>query len=450
MIQTVITQCGIERSIELIRENLNKLDEIGCAFVIVSTEYDVRGNVIHDFFEVISAAVRIGYEYVNTIVYPTKNLRQACFCDNTKYIVWLCKNQEKMLFNKDAIREKHIWKDVEWGKRAKNYNPKGKDPGNVWIPTVDDGNATITEHILLSEDEVVQRLLAMSNCGNNYIVYKNETTICDICTDEVIIDDTKQEREACGRVIFGTSECMDQIQNGSVGVIITSPPYWNLKDYFKEGQIGQESYSDYLNRMRAVWKECFDKLKDTGSLWININIRIRNKEVILIPYDFIEICKKIGFYYKGIFIWHKSSGIPTGNKNIVDRHEYVLVFSKQDKFKMNSVIQHSFSDYKNNFIGGGTFWNINRKAGSVGKKYIHPAIYPNELVRRIVLLTTNEGDIVADPFLGSGTSLIASLQCNRNFVGYEYNEGFKELMDSRFKKELDGKMKVEYYEQINI
>ena len=99
-------------------------------------------------------------------------------------------------------------------------------------------------------------------------------------------------------------------------------------------------------------------------------------------------------------------------------------------------MEASFSDYKNDSINGGAFWNINRKAGSVGKKYIHPAIYPNELVARIIKLSTKEGELVVDPFLGSGTSLISALQCNRNFVGYEYNEGFKELMQSRFEKEL--------------
>ena len=56
-----------------------------------------------------------------------------------------------MLFIKDNIREKHIWKDVEWGKRKKNYNPKGKDPGNVWLPTKDDGKGKITEHLILND-----------------------------------------------------------------------------------------------------------------------------------------------------------------------------------------------------------------------------------------------------------------------------------------------------------
>lgn len=95
------------------------------------------------------------------------------------------------------------------------------------------------------------------------------------------------------------------------------------------------------------------------------------------------------------------------------------------------------------------FWNINRKAGSVGKNTIHPAIFPTELVNRINIISTNKGDLVVDPFLGSGTSLIASINNGRNFIGYEYNEGFKELMNSRFESEINDykKKKVSYINQ---
>ncbi len=441
MIQTIITSQAFDKTIELLQKKFDALDESGCFFAILSTEYDSDGNVIHDFFEVIAAAVKIGYAYINTIVYPTKNVQSVSFEDNVKYVVWLCKDPNKMIFNKDAIREKHIWKDVEWGKRAKNYNPKGKDPGNVWIPTLDDGKATITDHILLSEEDVINRLTAMSNCGDNYEIFRASPLLRQI-PKAAVLHKPANNAPVSGTVVFGSSEEMDKIENGSVTVVVTSPPYWNLKDYFKEGQIGQEPYENYLRRMKTVWEECYKKLKSTGSLWININIRVHDRKVILIPNDFIKMCKEIGFYYRGIFIWHKSSGIPTGDKNIVDRHEYVLVFSKQEHFFVDEEMQKSFSDYKNKDICGGAFWNINRKAGSVGKKYIHPAIYPNELVKRIVLMTSAENDLVADPFLGSGTSLIAALSVNRNFIGYEYNEGFQELMESRFDKELDDKYTV--------
>lgn len=429
--RAIITNTTIDKTIKFLKLKKDALDDEGSFFAIITTEYDKQKNVALDFFDVIQEATNLGYDYVNTIVYPTKDTQQLSFRDNAKYIVWLCKNRKFLSFNKDAIREKHIWKDVEWGKRAKNYNSKGKDPGNVWIPTIDDGSANITQHILLDDIGVIDRLKKMIgddieiiNCP--MIKHTNQEPPYPTTNEPTCRQINKST------IVFGTAETMDVPANASVKLIVTSPPYWNLKDYFKDGQIGQESYETYLHRMKKVWQQCYNKLCNGGSLWININIRVSKESVVLIPKSFISICKDIGFCYKGIFIWHKSSGIPTGNKNIVDRHEYILVFSK-GPLHLKQELLNSFSDYKNKIINGGVFWNINRKAGSIGKKYIHPAIYPDELVRRIILASTNSGDLVLDPFLGSGTTLIAAIKEDRYSVGYEFNEGFKDLIISRLK-----------------
>lgn len=454
MYGTIILNNTIEHSISLLGKYKDRLDQSGNIFVLVRNEVDAIGDVTSDFLDVIEGATTMGYLYVNTIVVPTEDRINADLPDNVLYIVWLAKDKSHF-FNKDVIRESHIWKDVEWGKRAKNYNPKGKDPGNVWIPTKDDGKAHITEHILLSLSDVINRLhncSAQKDLGTLYVTSKgfDKLDLIDCIqieqlSSQDIAEGAKSYRQnqphislqkhVKGTVVFGTSERMTKIPNGSVNVVVTSPPYWDLKDYFKEGQIGQESYQTYLNRLYKVWKGCYDKLSESGSLWLNINIRTKNGSVILIPRDFVLQCKKIGFHYKGVLIWHKSSGIPTHDKNIVDRHEYVLVFSKSETLNINSRICE-FTDYKNEKINGGLFWNINRKAGSVGKQFIHPAIYPNDLVSRIIQITTSENDMVLDPFLGSGTTLISAVMAGRNCIGYEYNEGFKELIISRYKTEV--------------
>jgi DNA modification methylase len=95
-------------------------------------------------------------------------------------------------------------------------------------------------------------------------------------------------------------------------------------------------------------------------------------------------------------------------------------------------------------LNNGLIWNINRKAGSVGKDFVHPAIYPTELIEMVIKLTTNEGDIVMDPFLGSGTSMLASLKNNRNFIGYEYNEEFLDLIKFRVSQENINEKKITY------
>lgn len=438
--QTVITDTEFKETVRLLKEKYYSLSETGCFFAIVRTEYDSESNVEHDFLEVIHEADLIGYDYVTTIVFPSVDSRKVAFIDNVKYVIWLAKDHSAMKFNKDAIREKHIWKDVEWGKRVKNYHPKGKDPGNVWIPTLDDGHANITEHLLLGDEGVIRRLLSMSQCENDYELYFDPVNTADIhdhsyCSDNKRISN-KGTSKIEEKVYFQSSENMAEVRFNSVKTIVTSPPYWNLKNYFKKGQIGQESYEKYLFRLETVWRECFDRLMPTGSLWININIRMHEGKVVLIPYDIVEMCKKIGYIYKGILIWHKSSGIPTGEKSIVDRHEYMLLFTKSNDFHVNYEALQQIADYKNNLINGKAFWNINRKAGSVGKKYVHPAIYPNELASRVVKISSDEGDLVLDPFLGSGTSLIAAAQNHRSCIGYEYNEGFKQLMQSRFAAEI--------------
>lgn len=432
--QTVISSDGIKNTIKALDEYYATLSEDGCFFAIITTEYDKKGNVSADLFDVINHAVEKGYKYINTIVYPTTNIQHVTIPDNVQYVIWLCKNKQKMKFNKDPIREKHIWKDVEWGKRAKNYNSKGKDPGNVWIPTEDDGKANITNHFVLSEEDVIKKIKEMTMCGDDYLLVGNKKKPAD--KHHASNASQSPKCVVSGKVIFSSSEAMNRVEDGSVRVVITSPPYWNLKDYYKDGQIGQESYDKYLLRINTVWNECYKKLSKDGSLWININIRNQKGNVILIPYDIIQQCKRIGLYYKGIIIWHKSSGIPTGDKNLVDRHEYVLIFAKDEQYSLDLDVFDSFRDYKNEDINGMAFWNINRKAGSVGKKYIHPAIYPNDLVGRIIKVTSDEGDLILDPFLGSGTSLIAAMQNKRNFIGYEYNGGFKELMISRCVLEL--------------
>lgn len=110
----------------------------------------------------------------NIILIYKKNTKKNnyFFNDNVEHILFFSKSK-KFFINKDPIREKHIWKDVEWGKRKKNYNPKGKDPGNLWIKTDDDGKGKITKHIPLDENESIERIIKCSSKEHdNIATYK--------------------------------------------------------------------------------------------------------------------------------------------------------------------------------------------------------------------------------------------------------------------------------------
>lgn len=444
MYQTIIKQLSQNQiNTKLIKTLYSELDDSGSIFLICQNEYS-HELIMWSFFDTIEAFENNKFSYINTIVFPLVADKTNTLKHNVGYILWFVKDETKMYFNKDAIREKHIWKNVEWGKRTKNYHALGKDPGNVWIPTKDDGKGKITEHIILTRDQIVSRLIKSTT-------REGDKTLINFELDNQKVDRSKYfqkikekyDKSTYCKVVFDSSEKMHQIMDNSVDLMVTSPPYWDLKNYFKPGQIGQESYEIYLSRLKLVWSETFRVLKTTGSMWININIRKKGKQVILIPQDIIKQCKEIGFLLKDVVIWHKSSGIPTHKNNIVDRHEYFLWFTKSEEFKFNMF---QFCDYKNEMLENGLFWNINRKAGSVGKNFIHPAVYPDKLIERVIELCSNENDLVVDPFLGSGTTSICASNLNRNSIGYEFNEGFKELIEFRFKKDiLNNKTKIKFH-----
>lgn len=426
----------------------NSLESSGNLFIIADNIY-VDNIIETSFFDFIEIALNSEFKYINTIIFPIESSNQK-LKHNIKYLLWFVKDYNKMYFDKDTIREKHIWKDVEWGKRTKNYNEKGKDPSNIWIPTIDNGKGKITEHLILSIEEIINRCIISTTKDQEKIFIESTTKIDDnkLIKDrniqiKIVTENNKDIYEldtsinkvknsfTGAEVYFKSSEAMKEIKNNTVNLMVTSPPYWDLKNYFKEGQIGQESYEEYLNRLNAVWSETYRVLAQNGSMWININTRTKNKKPILIPNDIIKGCKEIGFKLKDIIIWHKSSGIPTHKNNLVDKHEYFLWFVKDNKSYFNLDSIKEINDYQNEKINNGIIWNINRKAGSVGKDFIHPAIYPTELIERVIKLTTKENDLVMDPFLGSGTSMLAALKNQRNFIGYEYNEDFDDLIKYR-------------------
>ena len=240
------------------------------------------------------------------------------------------------------------------------------------------------------------------------------------------------------KVHFKSSEKMKEVKKESVQCVVTSPPYWDLKNYNVDGQIGyKESYEEYHSRLKVVWNECFRVLKKDGSFWINVHSKKHNSETYLIPLDIIRSLNKIGFFLKDILIWHKSSGIPPGEKRFGQHFEYILFFVKdKNNFKFRKESLDSIIDYKiENLTSIGDVWNIKKKAGNIGKDVPHPAIFPVEMIRRIIKVSTDKTDVVLDPFLGSGTTTLAAIELHRSSVGYELNEkDYKPLIEKVISK----------------
>lgn len=258
-----------------------------------------------------------------------------------------------------------------------------------------------------------------------------------------------QEEESKAKdfiVHYKSSEKMDELDE-TIGLVVTSPPYWQIKDY--GGGEDKWTYQDYLKSMRKVWKECFRVLKPSSKLCINIGDQTMSVEqngkfeVMPIHAEFIKQCKELGFDYHGIIIWQKVSTVNSSggskfmgsypnpkNGLILFDYEFILVFHKPgDSQKVSEDIKESSSmtngEWQKYFS---SHWNF------IGEKQKeHPAVFPEELPRRLIKMFSFKEEIVLDPFLGSGTTLKVSKELERKGIGYELNEDYKPLIEDKIK-----------------
>lgn len=243
-------------------------------------------------------------------------------------------------------------------------------------------------------------------------------------------------------IITGDSRQMDFIEDHSVQLAITSPPYWQLKDYGTKNQIGyHESYESYINSLNLVWKECYRVLENGCRLCVNIGDQFARSvyygryKVIPIRTEIIKFCESIGFDYMGAIIWQKRTTTnTTGGASLMGSYpyprngilsidyEFILLFKKLGKptkpdkdIKTQSAM--TTEEWKTYFAG---HWNFGG-----AKQDGHIAMFPEELPHRLIKMFSFVGDTVLDPFLGSGTTALAAKKLDRNSVGYEINEEFK-------------------------
>ena len=243
------------------------------------------------------------------------------------------------------------------------------------------------------------------------------------------------------KIIIGDSRKMIEIENNSIDLVLTSPPYWHIKDYGVPGQIGYgQSLHEYLKDLYRIWKECYRILKPGRRLCINIGDQFARSviygryKIIPLHAEFISQCEDIGFDYMGSVIWQKKTTMnTTGGANVMGTYpypangmieidyEFILIFKKPGKSeKIPKEIKEKSKltkeEWKEYFYGHWYFGGA--------RQIEHEAMFPEELPKRLIKMYTFVGDTVLDPFLGSGTTVKAALNLNRNAIGYEINEKF--------------------------
>lgn len=252
---------------------------------------------------------------------------------------------------------------------------------------------------------------------------------------------------AKGTVIIGDSRKMPELSDSSVDLVATSPPYWHIKDYGVDDQIGfGQSLHHYLQDLYLVWKECYRALKPGTRLCINIgdqflrSIIYGRYKIAPLHSEFISQCEKLGFDYMGSIIWQKKTTMNTTggaavmgsypfppNGLIEVDYEFILLFKKPGKKEVSKETKEKSrltkEEWKEYFTGHWVFG---------GERQVdHEAMFPQELPKRLIKMFSFAGDVVLDPFLGSGTTIKVALDLERNAVGYEINPEFLPTIEKK-------------------
>jgi len=267
-------------------------------------------------------------------------------------------------------------------------------------------------------------------------------------------DKTAQpERPACvDKLIVGDSRHMAEVNDNSVALVVTSPPYFAGKSY--ELEVGQGgipgSYAEYLEMLRDVFAECWRVLEPGGRIAVNV-ANLGRRPYRSLSSDVVRILQDdIGFLLRGEVIWQKAEGASgscawgsfgsASNPVLRDVTERVVLASKlrldralSRKKRAELGLPHRDTISKEDFLA--CTLDVWRLRPESARRVGHPAPFPVELPRRFIELLTYKGDLVLDPFMGAGTTAVAAVRSGRHYVGYDTDAAYITLAESRLAAE---------------
>jgi DNA modification methylase len=251
-------------------------------------------------------------------------------------------------------------------------------------------------------------------------------------------------------------DLLREMEEGSVQTTITSPPYWNLRDYGAEDQLGlEETPEQYIENMVDVFREVRRVLRDDGTLWINIGDSFgKKKQLVGIPWRLAFALQEDGWILRSDIIWSKTNPMP---ESVTDRptkaHEYIFLLAKSQKYYYDadairaepSGNAGSFRIYNNGADGSrdGNDYEMDGSKGANKKtvwtvptapyKDAHFAVYPAKLIEPCVLAGSAAGDVVLDPFSGAATTGLVALRHDRSYIGLELNPEYAAMSRERIR-----------------
>ena len=237
-------------------------------------------------------------------------------------------------------------------------------------------------------------------------------------------------------VVIGDSRNLYNVKSSSVKVCVTSPPYFRKKEY----ETQYSTYGQYMSYLEDVWREVYRVLKDSGLLFVNIGDSFDNQ---FKSHDVARAIANLGFNLVQTTIWVKGHYTPVqSDKHLNHLFEYVFIFSKTDDYSLDRLgIGVPYKDKSN--IGRwrvakkdvrcrGDVWHINYETVQRHSQKLHDAIYPVELPRLCIKLANpKKSDLVLDPFLGSGTTIVAANELGLNAIGYEINPEYETIIRTK-------------------
>jgi DNA modification methylase len=238
-------------------------------------------------------------------------------------------------------------------------------------------------------------------------------------------------------IFHSSAETMSELPDNSIHLMVTSPPYNVGKEYDAD-----LSLAEYLGFLEKVWAEVFRVLVTGGRACINV-ANLGRKPYIPLHAWIEQSMLGLGFLMRGEIIWDKAASASTStawgswksaaNPTLRDVHEYILVFSK-------GAFQHQNPQHRKSTISKAEFLQFTKSVWTFStvsaSKIGHPAPFPVELPYRLIQLYSFEDEVVLDPFMGSGQTAIAALKTGRHYVGYEINQQYVELANTRIRTEF--------------